>query len=201
MRGGDDQGAGEAPAAAGTRQRPAGVSLGRILLSDPPGRLGAASFLTGGPAERETGGGRSLRIRQVDDLPASRLYDPRGAACSWTPSMCAKRSGGVRASIAMVNRKRIFAASARDNLRTDWTAEANWGSSRGTPMPKHSCALYPTGWTPSWAKAARACPAGSGSESPLAAPCSAGRPCCCSTKRQARSTRKVSGWFRMPSSG
>ena len=137
---------------------------------------------------------------------AERFYDPQaGRVLLDGVDLRDADPADVRQRIAMVPQETvIFAAiGARQSALRQLGRERgrSCGRPRATPMPRSSCARFPKGSTPSWAKAARACRAASASASPSPARCCAMRLCCCSTKRPPRSTRKASGWCRTRSTG
>ena len=136
---------------------------------------------------------------------AERFYDPQhGRVLLDGVDLRDADPADVRSRIAMVPQEVvIFAASARDNLRYgNWDAsEEQLWQARATPTRRSSCGHCPKASTPTWAKAAHACPVGSASASRSHERCSATRLCFCSTRRPPRSTLKASAWSRMRSTG
>jgi ATP-binding cassette subfamily B protein len=127
-----------------------------------------------------------------------RFYDPsQGVVRIDGVDLTRADPAAVRGRIALVPQEpAIFASSVRFNVSYGAPMHPSSRSAKParTHLPPNSSSGYPRATTPSWASAACGLSGGQRQRLAIARAILSDRPCCCSTRPPARSTRKASAW-------
>ena len=168
-----------------------------VSLSHPPRNRRADRFQSGGGAGGNGRHRRPVGRGQEHGVPAGRaVLRPAGGLHPYRrgrPHQCRPRRNppphraGAAGRGAVQRRMRATICATAIGTRATRTS----GMPRARPMRKGSCASFRRVSTRFWAKAARACRAGSNSASPSPARFCAMRRSCCWTRRPARWMRRA----------